>query len=123
MTDVSIYVLKDPGTGEVLYVGQSIDPKRRLSEHVSERRLPFIEEMIGQGQTPTLEVVCCVPADCASCVEAAIIAAYRSDAPKLVNKGKGGIGGIQYRLKKTPSPRKKTDRRRIVLTPDGFRIL
>ena len=35
---VWIYSLEDPRDGEIYYVGQSTDPERRLSEHLTEAR-------------------------------------------------------------------------------------
>ena len=35
---ISIYTLKDPSTNEVRYVGQTNDPKRRLSRHINNSR-------------------------------------------------------------------------------------
>ncbi len=33
-----IYSLEDPRDGEILYVGKSVDPERRLGEHITEAR-------------------------------------------------------------------------------------
>lgn len=58
-----IYILKNPITGEVFYVGQTMqDLQTRLSGHIGEtganrEKIHYIKEIIEQGQRPTIHEV------------------------------------------------------------------
>lgn len=56
-----IYGLEDPRSGDMFYVGKSICPKRRLSEHLRDRgnsdKVRYIDEMSQQGVSPSLVIL------------------------------------------------------------------
>lgn len=65
-----IYILIDPFTNELRYVGRAIDPKTRLSVHISHaKNLPFlnsqksqwINSIVGCGEKPILKVIETMP--------------------------------------------------------------
>lgn len=60
--EVDVYALVDPRSGKAFYVGSSIDPEKQLqdyirSEDVSISCKPLIEEIIGEGSRPTIQVL------------------------------------------------------------------
>lgn len=61
---VHFYVLEDPCTGEVRYVGQTVDPSNRLRNHVWESKKKnvthkhrWIVSLLRRNQTPTMRIV------------------------------------------------------------------
>lgn len=70
---VHIYVLVDPRNRTIFYVGQSVDPAKRLKAHISEgrrvirasktNRWRYLHSMIAEGVTPTIQIVDTVPLD------------------------------------------------------------
>ncbi len=96
---VSIYVLKDPDSKEIRYVGKTIDPKRRLSQHIkdSQRRTAHVQcwilSLLSQGKNPVIEVIDEVPDDLWESAEMGYIHLYRSRGTRLTNIGIGGDGG------------------------------
>jgi hypothetical protein len=62
---VYIYSLTDPRTGEVRYIGQSIRPRERLTNHFHDRcrtyRTYWLRELRTLGIKPTLAVLETVP--------------------------------------------------------------
>lgn len=62
MQTVSIYILKDPTTGDVRYIGKSIHPEVRLAHHTAggggiPQVTAWIRDLTRQGKAPILEVV------------------------------------------------------------------
>jgi len=95
-----IYVLKEPDTGEIRYVGKSTNPKIRVLNHVYEakderknnHRLKWFRSLIKRGLEPVLEIIDEVPELEWQAWEAAYIQLYRSEGHKLVNGTLGGEG-------------------------------
>jgi hypothetical protein len=89
-----IYVLIDPRTGDIRYVGRTVRPKRRLSQHLAMRdrdqapRAVWIRSLVRQGYLPLLEVVQAVPVDFCAEAEAYWIDHFRSLGCALLNKHK-----------------------------------
>jgi hypothetical protein len=60
-----IYVLKDPITNEIRYVGKSINPHDRCRKHISEAKLTgannhrvnWIKSLLNDGLKPTMEII------------------------------------------------------------------
>lgn len=97
MTDTTfIYVLKDPGTGEVRYVGKAHDPKTRLRWHLSEKgdthKINWIKSLKVDGKAPLLEVIDEVPIEYWQQWEAAWIYFFRETGTRLTNATSGGDG-------------------------------
>lgn len=93
-----IYVLKDPRTDEVRYVGktsQKLD--RRLGQHLRDKknnhRCHWIQYLVRDGLKPILDVIETVPAG-EDWVEREMywIAHYKEIGARLVNQTKGGEG-------------------------------
>lgn len=61
--DVFIYLLKDPFTMQVIYVGQSINPKQRLRSHITEakhhkRKInKLVLDILEAGSRPVMEIL------------------------------------------------------------------
>ncbi len=93
-----IYVLKDPVTGEVRYVGKADRPSKRLVQHVgiANRRKDYkacwIRSLLRRGLKPELEIVDEVPVEYWQALEAAYIAFYSELGYRLVNVTPGGNG-------------------------------
>lgn len=98
MKTTFIYVLKEPETGKIRYVGKSNDPKRRLRDHFNEKnnnhKACWLKSLVLRGQFPVLEIVDEVSMETWPMVEAAYIQFYREDEGcALVNTLAGGEGG------------------------------
>lgn len=56
-----IYALRDPETGKVMYVGTSINPRERLSNHYGEKnhkdKYLWIRALVGKGMKPELVIL------------------------------------------------------------------
>lgn len=96
----NIYVLKNPLSQDVLYVGRTKNPKMRLSAHVSAamklsrantRKNNRLRKLITTGATPVLEVVESGMGDSAE-AERRWIATLRSQGIDLLNGTDGGEG-------------------------------
>ena len=96
---VSIYSLSDPDTGEVRYVGKSIDVKRRFWTHCREQkndnthRARWIAKLLRQEKLPMLTVIEVVEEPAWQEAETKWIAYYRGLGCSLVNSTDGGDGG------------------------------
>lgn len=95
-----IYVLKDPQTDTVLYVGRTKNPVMRLHAHLSEatkdsrhntRKNNALRRLIDQGSKPVLEVIETGTGDSAE-AECRWIAAFRAQGIRLLNETDGGEG-------------------------------
>jgi len=93
-----IYVLKDPVTGEVRYVGKTDRPDKRLVQHIgiAQRKRHhaacWVRSLLKRGLQPKLEVVDEVPVEYWQALEAAYIAFYKELGFRLVNRTPGGDG-------------------------------
>ncbi len=94
-----IYVLKDPVTGEVRYVGKADKPSKRFVQHLQlhprhkDYRARWIRSLLKRGLKPQLEVVDEVPVEYWQALEAAYVAFYKELGFRLVNSTPGGDGG------------------------------
>ncbi|MCA9980571.1 MAG: GIY-YIG nuclease family protein, partial [Anaerolineales bacterium] len=57
----NIYQLIDPRTGDVFYIGQAVNPAKRLEQHINDARpndkRQRIADMLADGVEPVLQVV------------------------------------------------------------------
>jgi hypothetical protein len=88
---VAIYVLTDPVSGEVRYVGKSVDPYRRLGQHMRDRsaygtdKQRWMHGLWMQGQAPQMWVIQRVPSNRQNQAEREWIARYQAQGARLVN--------------------------------------
>jgi len=99
--EVSVYALLDPRVGKARYVGRSVDPERRLSEHVTRarkglgrsHRCNWIRQLDGEGLRPGVVVLeHGLTADESVVAERWWILKLRSLGLPLVNHTDGGEG-------------------------------
>lgn len=96
----AIYVLVDPNTMEVRYVGKSTSPQVRYRRHIldavsgrSDHKARWIASLLSQGQRPELRIIeLCPPARWAT-RERHWIAVFRNLGTTLTNHKSGGEGG------------------------------
>ena len=95
---VFIYALKEPDTGEIRYIGKSIDPEERLKTHIrlarkeDSHKARWIRKLLESGFKPVLEIVDEVPDEFWQQWEAAYIDFFRGEGFLLVNGTSGGDG-------------------------------
>ncbi len=102
MSDVTIYALCEPDTGEVRYIGRSANPTRRLHAHVSQARqvthrapsAQWVRGLLAVGVGPSLRVLEIVNVDDAIMAEERAIARHRSMRCELVNAVTDGRGRL-----------------------------
>lgn len=100
MEQASIYVLIDPRTNEIRYVGQTSGPLvKRLRRHIIDtsdesHRSHWIRKLKRQGYIPRIELIQVVPISHWTEAEMYWIAHYRSIGCSLVNGTNGGEGGL-----------------------------
>lgn len=95
-----IYVLKDPRTDQVRYVGKTDYVKRRYRRHIKEHthshKSYWVRSLLEQGVYPSLEVI----EECDKSVwqerEIYWIAFFKSQNADLVNSHNGGSGALGY---------------------------
>jgi hypothetical protein len=104
---VYIYALHDPRTGDVRYVGQTTDPRGRLSSHLhtalKQRPAPrdkWIASLRSMGLAPQWQTLDIVDTDKWVQAERDAIGRHRALGCQLTNASDGGIGPSGY----TPSP-------------------
>lgn len=100
-----IYVLRDPRTNDIRYVGRTVDPKRRLYMHIWHSRpsgrkptykSQWIDGLASEGLEPILDVVeQCSGAESGQS-EIAWIANLRAAGARLTNLTEGGDGSLGY---------------------------
>lgn len=96
-----IYVLIDPRSEEIRYVGWTINPRQRLSAHVSRARkggsykYHWIAQLLDLGLRPTIEIIESGSGDHKD-PERRWIAYYRSIGCRLTNLTDGGDGAPGY---------------------------
>lgn len=59
---VSVYALRDPRDNEIRYIGRSVSPKTRLSNHGASsgsgaRVLAWVRELKSQGLAPVIDIL------------------------------------------------------------------
>jgi hypothetical protein len=93
-----IYILIDPRTDEIRYVGKSIRPHQRLQNHLNEpptncHRSHWFEQLKREGLRPILDVIASVSGEWPwQEVERYWIARLRAAGANLVNNTDGGDG-------------------------------
>ena len=95
-----LYVLEDPRTGEVRYVGVSKDPGNRFSCHVCDAITKgkhlytsrWIRKLDRCGLRPTMRVIAVLQTESSAAAEIAYIARLRADGFRLTNATDGGEG-------------------------------
>lgn len=103
MKTTFIYVLKDPETGGIRYVGKTNYPSRRLREHCWKSRNHF--SYLGNwlrslAVLPIFEVIDETSQEHGAALEAAYILFFRVSGCRLVNGTEGGEGGPGHPGKK-----------------------
>lgn len=111
MQTVNLYVLCEPDTGEIRYVGMSKNPVDRLSRHVKEaqrghstHRKSWIRGLLSRGLRPRLELLFEIPELLWQEYERAYIRIFRDAGCRLVNGTDGGEGVVN------PSPETRRKR-------------
>lgn len=101
-----IYVLKDPDTGQVRYVGKADDPYRRFKQHVGyfskTHRTCWIRKLKSLGKLPILEILDEISIEHWQQWEVAWIEYFKEQGCDLVNGTLGGEG-----LLATPETKQK----------------
>jgi hypothetical protein len=99
MSEVAIYALLDPETGEPRYVGKAINEHRRFTQHVFQassfgtHKERWIAGLLARGLKPVLEVLQRVGESEWKAAERHYIAEFRRLGAKLTNLDDGGLGG------------------------------
>jgi hypothetical protein len=112
-----IYVLKDPFTDEVRYVGKSNNPHKRVIKHnwvgnkrdKNWRKKEWIKSLLDRGSKPIVEVIDEVSKSEWTIHEKEYIKKYLNEGCDLTNYGEGGEGatyGNQTSFKKGHGARK-----------------
>lgn len=84
---IAIYIYRDPRTNAVMYVGQTANPDRRISQHFKTRS-PLADWLWGEvkaGRQPVFEVIEWVVADQADTRERDLIHEYRDAGEPILN--------------------------------------
>lgn len=95
----AIYTLRDPETGEALYVGQSLNPAIRYHQHciapgkARNPRAVWLRALRAQGLKPIMDIIAWVKDG--DRVERAVIAILRAAGFPLLNIEDGGGKGFQ----------------------------
>lgn len=100
MSAACIYVLCDPRTAEVRYVGKSVNPQLRLGNHIKEakkaghknRKNAWIASLLSAGVRPELRVIETCVVDNWKERECFWIGKYRKSEARLLNLKDGGEG-------------------------------
>lgn len=99
MDTTFIYVLKDPETEEIRYVGKSDDPKKRFYRHLKDGRIEnyhrasWIKSLALRGLRPVLSILDEVLKTEWPSLECAYIEFFREQGCDLVNATAGGEAG------------------------------
>lgn len=96
MRTTFIYVLKEPDTGEIRYVGKSDNPKQRFGLHLRNRgrshKIHWIQNLLSKGLKPDLEIIDEVSFEEWEQWEVAWIEYFRELGSQLTNTSPGGGG-------------------------------
>ena len=93
-----VYLLKEPDTGEVRYVGITKNPLRRYQQHIERQRHRtgvlvgnWILDLQQSGKAPKMQVLTAFPTREKACImEAQVIAEFKKLGYRLVNGSEGG---------------------------------
>lgn len=107
-----LYILRDPNTNEVRYVGKTGNPKVRLSTHIRAAkyharnpRETWIHGLILNGQEPAMEILEIHPEGTWESRERFLIDFYRQEGYNLTNVAIGGYGGRDLKKPKKERPK------------------
>ncbi len=100
-----IYVLIDPRSGLVRYVGRSVSPHLRISGHIADAKNmrdvankgKWLRSLLKAGKRPIVAIVDTVPESLRDEHEIWWVAAYRRQGVRLVNSCDGGGGIVGYK--------------------------
>lgn len=122
----SVYILRDPRTNEIKYVGVTNGCTRhRLAQHIYDRcrtrRGRWVAELFALELRPIMEVVECVPTAQRDEAEKRWIKRYRAQGIDLLNATRGGKGhtGPMSESAKEKLRKIKTGRRMTFADPVG----
>lgn len=96
-TEVYIYALSDPDSGEVRYIGKANNPEKRLKSHMRDsvrRDYPvyrWIRKLSAAGKSPVMKVLSSHIGDEWMQAEREAIDNYRENGCRLLNVAIGGI--------------------------------
>jgi len=101
---VFIYGLIDPRNNQLRYIGKSIDPPKRLKDHIKESKgsrrnnhnYNWIRQLLAEGLRPVLEILEEIPEDDWREREMDWISAARIVGLELTNRTDGGEGVSSY---------------------------
>ena len=123
LAKTQIYVMKDPDTLEIRYVGKTVKENivTRLGEHIQEakrgrknHRLNWIRSILDKGKIPIIEKIDeCIWKESQG-LETYYITYYKNLGYDLVNETEGGEGNLGYTpSKETVEKRKKSIRSKL----------
>ena len=99
-TDIAyIYALLDPITEEVRYIGKTIDPKKRILEHIydckrgSDYKSRWVNSLLDRDLKPLMKLLKVCPLSEYQFYESEYIKIYKSD--KLTNSDESGQGSFR----------------------------
>jgi FtsZ-interacting cell division protein YlmF len=117
-----IYVLRDPISWDVRYVGKTVDPVARIKSHLKHTATKdhyagrWIASVLRRGLEPMLEVIDAGIGTEHGAAERAWIADYRRNGARLTNTAPGGEGWfgsppdvVREKISKTLTGRKQSD--------------
>lgn len=85
MPNVTIYALQDPATAKFLYVGQTNNPAKRMSEHRTHGRRE-LQALFEKDPMPIMTILDCVPRESATATESALIQKFLGLGHPLLNR-------------------------------------
>lgn len=94
-----IYILKDPNTDEIRYVGKTNNIKNRLKDHIRKSKLSkthknnWIQSLLIKNQEPVIEIIEEITNKNWGIREQYWIDFYRGEGVRLTNIANGGVGG------------------------------
>lgn len=120
--NIYIYVLKDPITNKIRYVGKTNDLKSRLNCHLyhkdtNKHKVSWIKKLRKQKLKPIIEAVREVTVDDWKIWEKYYIKKYTEDGFKLLNYTEGG-DGLTFK-NKTSFKKGQGSKRIVILSKDG----
>lgn len=102
LTDTKIYVLKDPDSLDIRYVGKTVNSLiSRLGQHIADtkrnknnHRVNWIRKVISGGKIPIIEEIDHCPWNESQGMETYYITYYRNKGCNLINETDGGEGTL-----------------------------
>jgi hypothetical protein len=114
---VFIYTLSDPTTGEVRYVGKTVNPYQRLHGHITptallseNHRTHWLRTLSVEGLKPVMTVIEETDEESWDATERRWISHFRSQGCNLVNTSDGGESGSGELHRGIPKPREQREK-------------